>query len=143
MSAIVLAPESIEALADALAARLRGPVDVQEAPALLTAAELAERLHVSREWVYRHADELGAIRLPGGEEGQGRLRFDLALAANGRLASKRSEAENASTSSASARKSAPRRRRSPTRSPDPGAVLAVRPRASAGLAAGARGRTSP
>jgi hypothetical protein len=41
---------------------------------LLDANGLAERLGVERDWVYEHADELGAIRL-GGEHG--RLRFDL------------------------------------------------------------------
>jgi len=125
---ITLAPESIEALADALATRLRAPGDVQPAPALLTAAELAERLGVSREWVYRHADELGAIRLPGGPEAQGRLRFDLARAANDRLALDTSQAQVPSNGGRSASPPAPRRRRSPNRSPKRGRVLASRPR---------------
>jgi len=135
---IVLAPESIEALADALAARLRGPVDVQSAPALLTAAELAERLGVSREWIYRNADALGAVRLPSSpaaaksrlptSEPQGRLRFDLARAANGRLTFDRSQEQTASTGGRSAGPPAPRRPRSPIRSPKPRRVLASRPR---------------
>jgi hypothetical protein len=68
---VVLAPESIAALADAVAERLRAPADVEPAPALLTAPELAERLAVDPKTVYRNADLLGAIRV-------GRaLRFDL------------------------------------------------------------------
>jgi excisionase family DNA binding protein len=43
--------------------------------ALLTAAELADRLGVSRPYVYEHAAELGAIRL--GDGPKARLRFDL------------------------------------------------------------------
>jgi hypothetical protein len=38
------------------------------------AAELAELLGVERDWVYAHANALGAIRLGGP---RGRLRFDL------------------------------------------------------------------
>jgi hypothetical protein len=38
------------------------------------AAELARLLGVERDWVYAHADALGAIRLGGP---RGRLRFDL------------------------------------------------------------------
>ena len=41
---------------------------------LLTAAEVAERLHVSRAYVYEHASELGALRLGDGPKAH--LRFD-------------------------------------------------------------------
>jgi hypothetical protein len=44
---------------------------------LVDAATLAARLGVRREWVYRHARQLEAIRLGGP---RGRLRFDLDLA---------------------------------------------------------------
>ena len=40
----------------------------------LDAQQVAQRLGVSREWVYQHADELGCIRLGGGR--CPRLRFD-------------------------------------------------------------------
>lgn len=43
-------------------------------PQLLTVAEVAERLAVSQDFVYRHADELGGVRLGGGLKP--RLRFD-------------------------------------------------------------------
>jgi len=36
-------------------------------PTLLDAAAVAQRLGRSREWVYRHADELGAVRLGDGD----------------------------------------------------------------------------
>jgi hypothetical protein len=41
---------------------------------LLTAAEVAQRYGLSRDWVYAHADTLGAIRL--GQSAKPRLRFD-------------------------------------------------------------------
>lgn len=41
---------------------------------LLSAAQVAERWQVDREWVYAHADELGAQRLGSGP--RPRLRFD-------------------------------------------------------------------
>lgn len=43
--------------------------------ALVDVAEVARRFGVSNDYVYRHADELGAIRL--GEGKRSRLRFDL------------------------------------------------------------------
>jgi hypothetical protein len=55
-------------------ARLTGP-----GGGLLTAAEVAVAFHVTRGWVYAHADELGAIRL--GEGPRPRLRFDPAVVA--------------------------------------------------------------
>jgi hypothetical protein len=141
---ITLEDEQLEQLADLIAARLRPPVDVEPGPALLTAAELAERLGVSREYVYRNAAALGAIRLPSspppkrpgpksrkpGSGEQGRLRFDLAAAraANGRLTFDRSQEQTASDGGASARSPRPRRPRSPNRSPKPAGVLASRPR---------------
>lgn len=63
-------------VADLLAQRER-----QETPAratrkqrLLSAAQVAERWQIDREWVYAHADELGAMRLGSGP--RPRLRFD-------------------------------------------------------------------
>jgi hypothetical protein len=45
---------------------------------LLTAAQVAARLGVSRDWVYAHADRLGAVRLGRSQAGaKPRLRFDL------------------------------------------------------------------
>lgn len=46
---------------------------------LLTAAQVARRLNVTRGWVYHHADELGALRL--GDGPRARLRFDADLIA--------------------------------------------------------------
>ena len=43
-------------------------------PGLVDAAEIAQRFGCSRDWVYAHADELGAIRLGDGDKP--RLRFD-------------------------------------------------------------------
>jgi hypothetical protein len=80
------APVDVDGL-DALAQRLADPVarrviemikdgGVLPAPAAATwlnATEVAQLLHVTREWVYQHADELGAVRLGGGR--RPRLRF--------------------------------------------------------------------
>ena len=44
-----------------------------ESTAWLDAQEVAQRLGVSREWVYEHADELGALRIGSGP--RPRLRF--------------------------------------------------------------------
>ncbi len=64
-----LDPEDVEAIGRAVARHLAGT----EAAGLLTAAELARRLGVSRDTIYRRADELGAIRVGGGR--RPRLRF--------------------------------------------------------------------
>jgi hypothetical protein len=63
---VELSPAQLEHLADLLADRLRPPSTAQ----LVTATELAERLGVDPKTVYRHADDLGAIRVGR------RLRFD-------------------------------------------------------------------
>ncbi|HXO85632.1 MAG TPA: helix-turn-helix domain-containing protein [Gemmatimonadales bacterium] len=52
-----------------LAARAMEPVPTPDPAAptengdLLTADDVAKRLHVSRRWAYRHADDLHAVRL--------------------------------------------------------------------------------
>jgi len=71
MTEITLSRESVEALADALAERLRGSAPSHD---FIDAAEVARRLAVSRDYVYEHADELGAIRIGNGP--RARLRFD-------------------------------------------------------------------
>lgn len=43
---------------------------------LIDAAAVADLLGVERDWVYAHANELGAVRLGGP---RGRLRFDMAV----------------------------------------------------------------
>jgi hypothetical protein len=64
--------QSVEAIARRVVELLR--TEVQEQSTRLTdAATLARELGVERDWIYSHADELGAIRLGGPH---GRLRFD-------------------------------------------------------------------
>ena len=127
---IALADAQLQRLADLIADRLRPGADAPAtaAPTLLTAAEMAQRLGVSREWVYRHSAELGAIRLPGGSKARGRLRFP---AAGGRVVVGSPQAQEASNGGRSAPKSRRRSARSPARSPasgSAGAPLASRPR---------------
>lgn len=76
-----LAPESIEALAAALAEALAGEggevpdrsADGKE-PRMISAGEVSRRWGVGRRWVYNHAEQLGAKRLGDGR--RPRLRFD-------------------------------------------------------------------
>lgn len=58
---------------DAIAAALGTPGQ------LITASQVASGLGVTRDWVYEHAGELGAIRLGSGRKP--RLRFDPRLVA--------------------------------------------------------------
>jgi hypothetical protein len=66
-----LAPESIEALAQRVAELLGDAPGPQQ---LISAAEVAERWGVDREWVYENAERLGARRLGAGK--RPRMRFD-------------------------------------------------------------------
>lgn len=71
-SEIKIESRSIEAIARRVVELLR--TEAQEQPARLTdAATLARELGVERDWIYSHANDLGAIRLGGP---RGRLRFD-------------------------------------------------------------------
>lgn len=72
MSAIRLDEASVEAVAHRVAELLRGESTAGE---LVDVAEVARRFNVSRDYVYEHAAELGAVRLGGGP--RARLRFDL------------------------------------------------------------------
>lgn len=74
-SPITLAPESVEAIAERVAELLAG---AHSTARLVTADEVASRFSVSRDYVYEHAEELGAIPMgPTGKDRKPRLRFDL------------------------------------------------------------------
>ncbi len=117
----------VDAIAERVAELLRDD-DTPTAHRLVSAAEVARELHVGRQWVYEHAGELGARRL--GDGPRGRLRFDLETvrAASVCLASKQSHGRNTSAGAESAAAPEPRGRRLPNRLPEPGSILAVRPR---------------
>jgi len=79
------APDPIQALADRIADRLAARLDAQldalsrsanadRANALWTAQRVASHYGVKVDFVYRHADELGCVRMGGGP--CPRLRFD-------------------------------------------------------------------
>jgi hypothetical protein len=70
MSTVRLADDQLERLADLVAERLRGQPSSGQ---LVSAAAIARELGVTRQWVYEHRDQLGAVRL--GAKGA-RLRFD-------------------------------------------------------------------
>lgn len=64
-------------VADVLRETNLGPPNAQpeqRAGRLLSAAQVADRWQIDREWVYQHADELGVQRLGSGP--RPRLRFD-------------------------------------------------------------------
>jgi hypothetical protein len=87
LTVVRLDDHTIDALAQRVAAMI-GPSAPTPAPAgvssgevrgrspgaLLSAAEVAARFNVDRDWVYVHADQLGALRLGTGPKP--RLRFD-------------------------------------------------------------------
>src|ERR1019366_5828947 len=65
-------------MVDAIAERvveLLSADDVSAGPSLVSAAEVARELNAGRQWVYEHAEQLGARRL--GDGPRARLRFDL------------------------------------------------------------------
>jgi len=70
-----LDPDDIEAIATRVAELLR---HTRPPSGLLTAAQLAHHLGLSRAWIYEHAHQLGAIQLGAGSKP--RLRFDLTTA---------------------------------------------------------------
>lgn len=128
-------------LVDALAERVAELLPPEPPRGLVDAAALAGALGVDRSYVYAHAAELGAVRLGGGSKP--RLRFDLEAAreAMSRYAGKQSQGSNASAGAESAALSARRRRRLPNRLPEPGSVLAVRPRHKADTPTSGPGRS--
>lgn len=66
------------AVARAVTERVVELLDERDANELVDAAELARMLSVDREWVYEHADRLGAVRL--GDGPRPRLRFEVGRA---------------------------------------------------------------
>jgi hypothetical protein len=69
---MTLDDEDIEAIADRVIRKLRRPIE-----GLVGVEDAARALGMSRAWVYRNADKLGAQRLGPGRKPA--LRFDLAL----------------------------------------------------------------
>jgi hypothetical protein len=108
---------ALDALAETVAARITERLlpEVRRPSTLVDAAELARHLGTSSEFVYRHADALGAVRL--GDGPRPRLRFDLASA----QASASARVENKQSSGPRR----PRRRRS--RPPSAGTTRAGNP----------------
>lgn len=68
---MALSDADIEAVAARVADLLR---PVQASGELIDATEIARRFGVSRDFIYDHADDLGAVRLGNGPKA--RLRFD-------------------------------------------------------------------
>lgn len=71
---LTIGAAAIERIARRVVELLREEAPAPRRTRLLDAAELATELNVERDWIYAHADDLGAIRLGGRH---GRLRFDL------------------------------------------------------------------
>jgi len=70
-----LTQADVEAIAECVVEQMKEVLRPRLWFGLADAAEVARRLRVHENWVYAHADELGAIRLGDGEKA--RLRFDL------------------------------------------------------------------
>jgi hypothetical protein len=130
----------LDELADRVAARLAGLIDVAEpqvelvapatasAPQLVDAVELARVLGVARSTVYEHADEWGGVRLGGGSKP--RLRFDPERARAAMVGSTSTRSDSADHQAAQDdQPSTPARRgpRMPARLPQPSSVLPITP----------------
>lgn len=129
---VILDPHTITEIAEQTARRFVELTQTKHPRGrLVDAATLADVLGVDRSYVYAHADELGAIRL--GEGSKPRLRFDpqTAREAFACYASEQSHRSNPSAGAESGAASTPQRRRLPNRLPEPGSVLAVKPRRAA------------
>src|SRR3954454_19190164 len=71
------APSLDDRAIEAIACRVAELLQESAAPAhprMVSAAEIARRFDVTRQWVYENADRLGAVRL--GHGARPRLRFD-------------------------------------------------------------------
>lgn len=110
-----IADELAPRIAEELSARAAQPADRAQPTCLLDATEFAARLGVKRTWVYRHAAELGAVKLGDGR--RARLRFDPEKLSE--LATARSENSDSP--------SPPAQRRRGSRSPRPGFTAAGHP----------------
>lgn len=129
-STTALSPREL-LLADAIAERVADRLSAKDVPLshqFVSAAEVARELNVGRQWVYEHAEQLGARRL--GDGPRARLRFDLETvrAASVCYASKRSQSPNVSAGAETVAPQGQRGRRLPNRLPEPGSILAVKPR---------------
>jgi hypothetical protein len=126
---VTLDDRQLYLLADLVAERvldgLRSPAP---RPRLVDAAALARELGVGRRWVYEHRDALGAVQLGTGSKP--RLRFDLEAAreAMARSRSGRSQGQKPRSDGRSGERRGTRAARLPNGLPEPGSVLAVRPR---------------
>jgi hypothetical protein len=100
--------------------------------ALVDASTLAAELGISRDYVYEHSEELGALRLGNGPKA--RLRFDpvAVRAAMACCASKQSQAPDLALADGSRHVDGHSKRRSgrssATGRPQAGSILPVRPR---------------
>lgn len=124
----------VEAVAQRVVQLLEERERAQQPAAMVDATTLALLLGVDRSFVYRHADELGAVKLGTGR--QPRLRFDLeaARAAMDRSESGRSEDDTSRSEPRDGGGSNERprairgrsQRRMPSRLPPAGSVLPIR-----------------
>jgi hypothetical protein len=102
-----LSEAEIETIARRVVELLGAERGAQAHPArMVDAATLAGELGVERDWIYAHAERLGAIRLGGPN---GRLRFDREMAIE-RLAVSNAEEQPASKLSRQPRRPARRRK---------------------------------
>jgi hypothetical protein len=106
-----LSAETIDALADQIAERVVERLrEDGAADRMVSAAEIARRFGVSRDFIYDHAGELGAVRLGGGRRAP--LRFDPKA-----VAARLAEPPSPLTDEERERKRPPRRRKPASRVP--------------------------
>lgn len=120
-NAIRLEDDQLQQLANLIAERVTEVAShgrpAAPGDAMVSAAELAVTLGVSRRYVYEHADELGGVRVGGGSKPRLRFRLETALEASTRCAGEQSAQRNASGSGVSGARSGSNVRRLPVRVP--------------------------
>jgi hypothetical protein len=102
-----------------------------ERQSLVSAADLARLLGMSRQTIYQHAEALGGVRVGTGPRARWRFDVDTARERMRCLSSKTPDAENASAGAASEPTPARRRSRLPNGLPPAGSILTPRPRSAA------------
>ena len=130
-----LPDDQLDQLAALVAARLQGLTATASAPerqqGLVSAAELASALGVSRQTVYGAAAELGGVRVGTGPRARWRFDLDDARERMRCLHSREPASDPASNGGAAEPAAARRRSRLPNGLPPAGSILTPRPRQAA------------
>jgi hypothetical protein len=118
----------LDLIADMVAERLTRAAAAPAHGQLVDAATVARELGVTRQTVYARAAELGGVRIGDGPKPRWRFDLEAARDAVACSSSRQPTAENASDDGQTAPPRRSRPRRMPNGLPQPGSILASRPR---------------